>query len=278
MSRLAGEPLARTFGVIGLCVAILASVLDPPRDLHLSGVSFAIACAAVLGAVVGRLRARGYVIAVSVLAGWLVGLGIAPYWVTFEAGRNIALACLVIPGAILALAFVGRRVGRATPFSVLDRSSRRALFAAASAVIASASWATIAAGTNEAFVPLIMGTGAFVTAALMLFSDVRVSLLVRKAHDAIDFGAGVRSVERRDEVPASYRTTAVVVRVEHHARTHALRWIARVLAVETIAVVIAATSFAFATRGAMAIEKPRSTPPAHVAYVEQQPPRPCRKR
>ena len=49
----------------------------------------------------------------------------------------------------------------------------------------------------------------------------------------------------REDVPASYRTTAVVVRVEHGSRAHAARWIHRALAVELVAVVIATAAAAW---------------------------------
>ena len=275
MSRLAGEPLARTFGVIGLCVAVLASVLDPPRDLHLSGVSFAIACMACGGWIMGRLRAWNHVALASVFVGWMLALGVAPYWRSIKSDHGVVWALVIIPAGVAAIAFVGRGVGRAVPFSILDRSARRALVAIAAAAIGFVAWATLSAGTDEAFVPLFIGAGALVTAGLMLSSDVRASLHVRKAMDVADFGAGERRVERREEVPASYRTTAVVVRVENHARHHALRWLGRVIAVDCIAVAIAATAFVASTRIAMAIQPPHPTAMVTTAKHLVDHPRPC---
>ena len=265
MSRLASEPLARAFAAVGLCVGILASTLDPPRELHLGGVSLAIAGVAIAGWIIGRVASRLYAVGLSVATGMLLAVTVAPYWFPF----SVTLTLGAIPIAVATLGLVGRGVGRAQPLSVLDRSARRALTAVAASLVALAAWATLAAGTNEAFVALIMVAAAFTTAVLVLVTEIRMALRVRSARGG-DFGFGARVVERREEVPASYRSTAVIVHTVDESRHHALRWIGRVIAVQLAAATVACCAFGFSAATACAIRATHPKAPLHM-YAPSQP-------
>jgi hypothetical protein len=275
MSRLASEKLARTFAVIGLCVAVLVATLDPPRDVDLSGVAAVIGAAALAGFVVGRLRSLQHVLVACVTFGWFLAIGVVPFWVSVAGARRAAVSCVGLPLVVLALALVGRSGSSAARSSVLDRSSRRALVATAAAIIAAVACATVTAGTNEAFVPLTMAGVALMTTGVMLVSDLRTSLHVHRARGTLDFGAGEQAVERREEVPASYRTTAVVVHVESLSRAHAMCWITRAIVIEILAVAVAGIGFGGAIHEAMTIEPPRPALPRVITTTPMHSPKPC---